>query len=174
MVVGRVVCHIPIITMGNSISSLVRNTNAWLHAPATLRGGYVLAWGMTFGFQVWQSFIGGIVAFKTCKSTVSLVSLHGVLLLTLRSTEADIRSPSIENFPNLLPHQYPPHYRTPHPRYQAPSRPAQKLQGSSRRYARRTQHWPLLGLDGRIGSRCVGVERRQWGVGGAEDDRGHV
>jgi hypothetical protein len=54
--------------MGSSISSLVRNTNAWLHAPATLRGGYVLAWGMTFGFQVWQTFIGGIVAFKTRQS----------------------------------------------------------------------------------------------------------
>ncbi|KAJ9098365.1 hypothetical protein QFC20_005990 [Naganishia adeliensis] len=27
--------------------------------------GYLLAWGMTFGFQVWQTFIGGIVAFRT-------------------------------------------------------------------------------------------------------------
>lgn len=58
-------CSSSVITMGNSISNLVRTTNAWLHAPATLRGGYVLAWGMTFGFQVWQSFIGGVVAFKT-------------------------------------------------------------------------------------------------------------
>ncbi|KAJ9119472.1 hypothetical protein QFC24_005705 [Naganishia onofrii] len=51
--------------MGSGISSLVRNVNGWMHAPSTLRAGYVLAWGMTFGFQVWQSFIGGIVAFKT-------------------------------------------------------------------------------------------------------------
>jgi hypothetical protein len=61
--------------MGSSISSLTRSANAWLHAPATLRGGYVLAWGMTFGFQVWQTFIGGIVAFKTRTSFSSRLAI---------------------------------------------------------------------------------------------------
>lgn len=158
--------------MGNSISYLVRTTNAWLHAPATLRGGYVLAWGMTFGFQVWQSFIGGVVAFKT--RTFGALPIARYLADDYRSAKADVRSAPVKDLPRLLSRQYPPHHRAPHARSQASPRLDQKLQGSTGGHARRPQHGPLLGLDGRTWCRGVGIESCEWGVDRAEDDRGHV
>ncbi|KAG7531345.1 hypothetical protein FFLO_04406 [Filobasidium floriforme] len=47
------------------VTSTLRSVNAWAHLPSTLRAGYVLGWGALFGANIWNSFIGGIIAFKT-------------------------------------------------------------------------------------------------------------
>lgn len=47
--------------MGQQISQL----REFIHSPSTLRAGYVLGWGCLFGFNIWQSFVGGIISYKT-------------------------------------------------------------------------------------------------------------
>ncbi|KAJ9104954.1 hypothetical protein QFC19_003749 [Naganishia cerealis] len=97
--------------MGSGISSLTRAANDWIHAPATLRGGYVLAWGMTWGFQVWQTFIGGIVAFRTLpRQTFGLLQsrtfpvyflVNTLLSTSLLTLDMKLRPDIIKSFKRL-------------------------------------------------------------------------
>lgn len=51
--------------MGATYSSLAHQFQDFIHAPGTYRSAYLMGWGSLFGFEIWNSFIGGIVAYKT-------------------------------------------------------------------------------------------------------------